>query len=48
MVLEVTERQARKIKKILDEVVELPGGSMAFKKHFKSADGSTIGWYAIN
>ena len=48
MLLEVTERQARKIAKILDGVVELPDGSMAFKKHFKSEDGSTIGWYAIN
>ena len=48
MVLEVTERQARKIKKILDEVVELSDGSMAFKKYFKSADGSVMGWYAIS
>ena len=48
MLLEVTERQARKIAKILDEVVELPDGSMAFTKHFKSADGSTMGWYAIS
>lgn len=44
----VTEKQAKKIAKILDEVVEMPDGSMAFSKHFKSADGSTIGWYAIS
>ena len=48
MLLEVTEKQARKIAKILSEVVELPDGSMAFQKHFKSADGSTEGWYAIS
>lgn len=48
MLLEVTERQARKIAKILSEVVEFPDGSMAFMKRFKSEDGSTIGWYAIN
>ena len=46
--LYVTPSQARKIAKILDEVVEMPDGSMAFRKHFKSADGSTIGWYAIS
>lgn len=48
MLLEVTEEQARKIAKILDEVVELPDGSMAFTKHFKSTDGSIMGWYAIS
>ena len=48
MLLGVTERQARKIAKILDEVVKLPDGSMAFPKHFKSADGSVMGRYAIS
>ena len=48
MLLEVTERQARKIAKILGEVVELPDGSMAFTKHFQSEDGSIMGWYAIS
>ena len=46
--LYVTPSQARKIAKILSEVVELPDGSMAFRKYFKSADGSTEGWYAIS
>lgn len=46
--LYVTERQAKKIAKILEEVVELSDGSMAFKKHFKSLNGSIEGWYATN
>ena len=45
--MELTERQARKLAKILDEVTEFPDGSLKFYKHFKSKDESIIGWYAI-
>lgn len=47
MLLNVSERQAKLLAKIMEEVVEFPDGSMTFRKHFKSKDGSTIGWYAI-
>lgn len=43
----MTREEAKKIAKILNETVELPDGSMAFAKHFKSDDGSREGWYAI-
>ena len=43
----LTDRQARKLAKILDEVTEFPDGSLKFYKHFKSKDESIIGWYAI-
>ena len=45
--MELTDRQARKLAKILDEVTEFPDGSLKFYKHVKSKDESIIGWYAI-
>lgn len=47
MLLNVTETQAKLLAKMLEEVVEFPDGSMTFRKHFKSEDGSAIGWYAV-
>lgn len=44
----VTEKQAKRLRRILEEVVEFPDGTMALRKHFKSENGSTIGWYATN
>ena len=45
--MELTERQARKLAKILDKATEFPDGSMTFRKHFKRDNGSADGWYAI-
>lgn len=45
--MELTDSQARKLAKILDEVAEFPDGSLKFYKHFQSEDGSIIGRYAI-
>ena len=45
--MELTDRQARKLVKILDEVTEFPDGSLKLYKHFESKDESIIGWYAI-
>ena len=45
--MELTERQARKLAKIIDEVTEFPDGSLKLYKDFKSKDESIIGWYAI-
>ena len=45
--MNLTDRQARKLAKILDEVTEFPDGSLKFYKHFESKDESIIGWYAI-
>ena len=39
--------EIRKLKKIINEVVEFPDGSMTFRKHFKRDNGSADGWYAI-
>lgn len=43
----MTREEIKELKRILEEVVEFPDGSMTFRKHFKSEDGSVIGWYAI-
>ena len=48
MLLNVTEKQAKLFAKMLEEVVEFPDGSMTFRKHFKSEDGSAIGWYTVH
>ena len=45
--MELTDRQARKLAKILDEVTEFPDSSMTFRKHFKHDNGSADEWYAI-
>ena len=45
--MDLTDRQARKLAKILDDVTEFPDGSLKFYKHFESKDESIIGWYAI-
>ena len=43
----MTREEIRKLKKIINEVVEFPEGSMTFRKHFKRNNGSADGWYAI-
>lgn len=43
----MTREEIRKLKKIINEVVEFPDGSMTFRKHFKRDNGSADGWYAI-
>ena len=43
----MTREEIRKLKKIINEVVEFPNGSMTFRKHFKRDNGSADGWYAI-
>ena len=43
----MTREEIRKLKKIINEVVEFPDGSMTFRKHFKRNNGSADGWYAI-
>ena len=43
----MTREEIRKLKKIINEVVEFSDGSMTFRKHFKRDNGSTDGWYAI-
>ena len=42
------EEIKKNLKKILDEVVELPDGSMAFRKYVKHDNNSVDGWYAIS
>ena len=44
----MTREGIKKLKKILEEVVELPDGSMAFRKYVKHDNNSVDGWYAIN
>ncbi len=44
----MTIEEIKKLKKILDEVVELPDGSMAFRKYVKHDNNSVDGWYAIS
>lgn len=45
----MTREEIKKLKKkILEEVVELPDGSMAFRKYVKHDNNSVDGWYAIN
>ena len=48
MLLNVTEKQAKRLRRILEETVEFPDGTITFRKHCKSENSSTIGWYAIN
>ena len=43
----MTREEIRKLKKIINEVVDFPDGSMTFRKHFKRDNGSADGWYAI-
>ena len=43
----MTREEIRKLKKIINEVVEFPDSSMTFRKHFKCDNGSADGWYAI-
>ena len=43
----MTREEIRKLKKIINEVVEFPDGSMTFRKHFKRDNGSADGRYAI-
>lgn len=43
----MTIEEIKKLKRIPEEIVEFPDGSMTFRKPFKSEDGSAIGWYAI-
>lgn len=43
----MTREEIRKLKKIINKVVEFPDGSMTFRKHFKRDNGSADGWYAI-
>ena len=43
----MTIEEIKELKRILKEIVEFPNGSITFRKHFKSEDGSAIGWYAI-
>ena len=43
----MTREKIRKLKKIINKVVEFPDGSMTFRKHFKRDNGSADGWYAI-
>ena len=43
----MTREEIRKLKKIINEVVEFPDGSMTFRKHFKRDNGFADGWYAI-
>ena len=44
----MTREEIKKLKKILEEVVEFPDGSMAFRKYVKHDNNSVDGWYAIN
>lgn len=44
----MTREEIKKLKKILEEVVELPDGLMAFRKYVKHDDNSVDGWYAIS
>lgn len=44
----MTREGIKKLKKILEEVVELPDGSIAFRKYVKHDNNSVDGWYAIN
>ena len=39
----MTREEIRKLKKIINEVVEFPDGSMTFRKHFKRDNGSADG-----
>ena len=43
----MTREEIRKLKKIINKVVEFPDGSMIFRKHFKRNNGSADRWYAI-
>ena len=43
----MTRENIKKLKKIINEVVEFPNGSMTFRKHVKHKNGSVDGWYAI-
>ena len=43
----MTREEIRKLKKIINKVVEFPDGSMTFRKHFKRDNGSADGWYTI-
>lgn len=43
----MTREEIRKLKKIINEVVEFPDGSMTFRKYIKRDNGSADGWYAI-
>ena len=39
----MTIEEIKELKRILKEIVEFPNGSITFRKHFKSEDGSDIG-----
>lgn len=43
----MTREEIKKLKKILEEVVEFPDGSMTFRKYVKHDNSSVDGWYAI-
>ena len=45
----MTRKEIKNLKKkILEEVVEFPDGSITFRKYVKHDDNSVDGWYAIN
>ena len=44
----MTREEIKKLKKILEEVVKFPDGSMAFRKYVKHDNNSVDVWYAIN
>lgn len=43
----MTREEIKRLKKLVEEIVEFPDGSIALRKHFKSENGSKEGWYAI-
>lgn len=38
------EEKQRRLTRLAEEMVEFPNGNIAFKHHFTSDDGSTMGW----
>ena len=43
----MTREEVKKLKRLAEEVIEFPDGSMPFRKHIKSDNGSRDGWFAI-
>ena len=43
----MTREEIKRLKRLAEEIVEFPDGSMTFRKHIKSDNGYVDGWYAI-
>ena len=43
----MTNKEIRKLKRMVEEIVEFDNGNISFRHHFTNENGSLNGWWAI-